>query len=118
MPTHGVHCLLTGGQACVFYGAAEFSRDTDLPLLASPDHVSFWLNELRTPALLIELAAAKPAAAAALVGARPLIAEAVRGDPTALEVGLGQEEAAEREADRRYWLPVRAELQRLRRQRV
>jgi len=24
-----------GGQACVFYGAAEFSRDTDLALLAS-----------------------------------------------------------------------------------
>jgi hypothetical protein len=24
-----------GGQACVFYGAAEFSRDTDLAILAS-----------------------------------------------------------------------------------
>ncbi len=23
-----------GGQACVFYGAAEFSRDTDLAILA------------------------------------------------------------------------------------
>lgn len=26
-----------GGQACVFYGAAEFSRDTDLALLASDE---------------------------------------------------------------------------------
>jgi hypothetical protein len=26
-----------GGQACVFYGAAEFSRDTDIALLAEPD---------------------------------------------------------------------------------
>ena len=29
-----VRALLMGGQACVFYGAAEFSRDTDLLLLA------------------------------------------------------------------------------------
>jgi hypothetical protein len=35
MRRHGVRCLLMGGQACVFYGAAEFSRDTDLALLAS-----------------------------------------------------------------------------------
>jgi hypothetical protein len=27
---HKVRALLMGGQACVFYGAAEFSRDTDL----------------------------------------------------------------------------------------
>ena len=26
-----------GGQACVFYGAAEFSRDTDMAILASPE---------------------------------------------------------------------------------
>lgn len=29
----GVRALLMGGQACVFYGAAEFSRDIDLLLL-------------------------------------------------------------------------------------
>ena len=34
--THRVRALLMGGQACVFYGAAEFSRDTDLAVLASP----------------------------------------------------------------------------------
>src|ERR1051325_9100436 len=32
---HRVQALLMGGQACVFYGAAEFSRDTDLAILAS-----------------------------------------------------------------------------------
>jgi PHD/YefM family antitoxin component YafN of YafNO toxin-antitoxin module len=31
-----VRALLMGGQACVLYGAAEFSRDTDLAVLASP----------------------------------------------------------------------------------
>jgi len=28
-----------GGQACVFYGAAEFSRDTDIVILASSDNL-------------------------------------------------------------------------------
>jgi hypothetical protein len=34
MHAHGVRALLMGGQACVFYGAAEFSRDTDFAILA------------------------------------------------------------------------------------
>jgi len=34
MRTHRVRALLMGGQACVFYGAAEFSRDTDFAILA------------------------------------------------------------------------------------
>jgi hypothetical protein len=236
MRANGVRSLLIGGQACVFYGAAEFSRDTDLALLASPanldrfnaalsalqaqriavppltqdylrrghavhfrchhpdaagmridvlsvmrgvapfeelwerrttveavggdpydllslpdlaqakktqrdkdwpmlrrlieahyfqnrehasaDHVSFWLTQLRTPALLVELAPANAALAGALIGRRPLIADAMRGDQRLLEEGLRVEEAAEREADRRYWEPLRAELALLRRQRV
>lgn len=28
-----------GGQACVLYGAAEFSRDTDLVILADADNI-------------------------------------------------------------------------------
>lgn len=38
-----VLALLMGGQACVFYGAAEFSRDTDLAILgdaANPDRLN------------------------------------------------------------------------------
>jgi len=35
MRAHRVRALLMGGQACVFYGAAEFSRDTDFAILAS-----------------------------------------------------------------------------------
>jgi hypothetical protein len=34
MREHRVPALLMGGQACVFYGAAEFSRDTDLAVAA------------------------------------------------------------------------------------
>jgi hypothetical protein len=36
MRAHRVRALLMGGQACVFYGAAEFSRDTDFAILANP----------------------------------------------------------------------------------
>lgn len=35
-----MRALLTGGQACVFYGAAEFSRDTDLAILASSENLA------------------------------------------------------------------------------
>ncbi len=34
-----VQCLLMGGQACVLYGAAEFSRDTDIAVLADADNL-------------------------------------------------------------------------------
>ena len=37
---HGVKALLMGGQACVFYGAAEFSRDADIVLLADAENVA------------------------------------------------------------------------------
>ncbi len=36
---HKVKALLMGGQACVLYGAAEFSRDTDLVVLAEPENL-------------------------------------------------------------------------------
>src|ERR1039458_251744 len=38
--TNGVQALLMGGQACVFYGAAQFSKDVDLALLASEENFS------------------------------------------------------------------------------
>ncbi len=34
MAEHSVEALLMGGQACVLYGAAEFSRDADFAILA------------------------------------------------------------------------------------
>jgi hypothetical protein len=36
----GAKTLLMGGQACVFYGAAEFSRDLDLLVLAHPENLA------------------------------------------------------------------------------
>ena len=37
--SHRVRHLLMGGQACVLYGAAEFSRDTGIVLLADPGNL-------------------------------------------------------------------------------
>jgi hypothetical protein len=47
MAKHQVRALLMGGQACVFYGAAEFSRDTDLAVLADPDNWARLKNALK-----------------------------------------------------------------------
>jgi hypothetical protein len=44
-----VRALLMGGQACVFYGGAEFSRDTDFAILADPENLA------RLEAAMIEL---------------------------------------------------------------
>jgi hypothetical protein len=56
MRRHGVHCLLMGGQACVFYGAAEFSRDVDFVILAEPENLrrlQTALSELKAAVIAI-----------------------------------------------------------------
>ena len=35
-----VRALLMGGQACVFYGAAEFSRDTEFAIFAGSENLA------------------------------------------------------------------------------
>lgn len=44
---HEVRFLLMGGQACVFYGAAEFSRDADIVLLADGANLNRLSSALR-----------------------------------------------------------------------
>jgi hypothetical protein len=39
MRENGVEALLMGGQACILYGAAEFSRHADFAILASPENL-------------------------------------------------------------------------------
>lgn len=228
---HRVRALLMGGQACVFYGAAEFSRDTDLAILASSENLSrlkkslsdlqaeviavppfeakylrkghavhfrchdaeasgmridvmtkmrgvdsfqklwprrttisidgdpielmslpdlvqakktqrdkdwpmlrrlvevnyfenrnnptreqirFWFLELRTPDLLIELAAKQGRIPMQLRRQRPLLDLATTLTKSSLANALQQEEQREREADRQYWAPLKKELERLR----
>jgi len=44
---HRVRALLMGGQACVLYGGAEFSRDTDFAILADPANLARLQRALR-----------------------------------------------------------------------
>ncbi len=234
MREHQVQCLLMGGQACVLYGAAEFSRDTDLAILASeenagrltkamqaleaeviavppfllqhlnaghavhfrcrhpeaagmrvdvmsrmrgvtdfptlwsrrttlvmddgtlcdllslgdlvqakktqrdkdwpmirrlveanyfanqadpsPEQLTFWFQELRTPELLRDLALANPAHAKEAAVKRALIRHAISDDVPELTVSLEDEERQKRLEDKAYWQPLKQELERLRRQ--
>jgi len=235
MREHQVQCLLMGGQACVLYGAAEFSRDTDLAILASeenaerltkamqaleaeviavppflvqhlhaghavhfrcrhpeatgmrvdvmsrmrgvtdfhtlwerrttlvmdddtlcdvlslgdlvqakktqrdkdwpmirrlveanyfanqaapsPEQLTFWFQELRTPELLRDLTQAHPLLARDAVTSRALIQHAISDDVPALALSLEDEERQERREDQAYWQPLKLELERLRRER-
>lgn len=81
---------------------------------AAAADIRFWLRELRTPELLVAVASAHPEACRRLARSRPLLRIALRGDESELAAALELEEKKEREADRRYWQPLRAELELLR----
>jgi len=80
----------------------------------NPAQIRFWLQELRTPQLLVEVAQRHTLLWRELISRRPLLAHAARGELKDLQLALTAEESAERERDRRYWLPLRAELEKLR----
>jgi hypothetical protein len=54
MRGHRVRALLMGGQACVFYGAAEFSRDTDFAIPADAANLARLRNAQLESALANE----------------------------------------------------------------
>ena len=80
----------------------------------SAETQAFWLRELRTPELLMEAARIAPELARSFAQGRPLLVAAISEDARKLEEGLMDEERAEREEDRKYWLPLKAELERIR----
>ena len=56
MRTNGVNCLLMGGQACVLYGGAEFSRDTDIIVLcddANLERLQTALDDLQADVIAV-----------------------------------------------------------------
>jgi len=111
--------------------AKKTQRDKDWPMLRrlveshviqyagnpTPEQVRFWLLECRTPTVLRQLAAQYPEEARALSAQRALLASAASGDDRELVEALDRELNAEREADRAYWAPLRAELEELRHRR-
>lgn len=112
--------------------AKKTQRDKDWPMIrrlvdtdylsqrsdATARQIQFWFRELRSPLLLVELAARATPDAATLNSRRSTLLAAVAGDLAQVEAELQKEESAERAADRLYWEPLRAELQELRRQRL
>lgn len=108
--------------------AKKTQRDKDWPMIrrlveadffqrreaATADDVRFWLLELRTPELLVAVSAGNREQCLQLTSRRSLLADALRGDEDELVRALAAEEASEREADRRYWEPLRKELETLR----
>ena len=108
--------------------AKKTQRDKDWPMItrlveadyaahgprADMPRTAFWLRELRTPSILVDVARSATDVSESLVAERPLLAAALAGDTAAVAAGLAAEEAREREADRIYWAPLRQELERLR----
>lgn len=79
-----------------------------------PARAGWWLRECRHPETLLELAARYRRLAMSAVKSRPILGHALKGTISKLKEGLFLEEAREREADRRYWAPLRKELEQLR----
>ena len=68
----------------------------------------------RTPGMLIELTEKFPGLAASLKNVRTALGLAQSGNVADLDVELEREEKTEREADRKYWEPLRRGLELLR----
>ena len=117
--------------------AKKTQRDKDWPMIrrlveahyfsqdAAPNvvHKKFWLLELRTPQLLLEVARANPSLARRLAASRPLLRHAVSGKLEQLEAALAAEENKIRAEDKIYWVPLlkgigRAEASKIRRTRI
>lgn len=104
-------------------------RDKDWPMIRrlieadvararrhTPEKVRFWLLACRTPEILVNLTRQYPAATRKLARQRVLLQHAATGDLVRVAAELRAEEERERELDREYWRPLRAELERLRHQ--
>jgi hypothetical protein len=108
--------------------AKKTQRDKDWPMIrrlveadiararatADPAQVTFWLRECRTFELLRDLARRYPDLARPVAARRPALRAAISGSARRTASLLRREEEAERERDRRYWAPLRAELERWR----
>jgi hypothetical protein len=81
------------------------------PRRPSADRVRFWLRECRTPDLIIDVVRRFPRVAERESRRREALRVALRGTPADVEWALRDEEDRERAADRRYWEPLRLELE-------
>jgi hypothetical protein len=90
---------------------ADISRSERAPSRA---RVTFWLRECRTFELLRDLGQRYPRLAEKEAASRPALRAALKNDPARTDALLRTEEDRERALDRRYWAPLKAELERWR----
>ncbi|HVR82754.1 MAG TPA: hypothetical protein VMU54_00495 [Planctomycetota bacterium] len=108
--------------------AKKTQRDKDWPMIrrlieadvarhsgdADALRVDFWMRECRTVNVLRELARRYPEAARRAATGRPALREILRGGNSKAADLLRKEEDVERARDRRYWAPLRRELEKWR----
>lgn len=108
--------------------AKKTQRDKDWPMIrrlieaditrasgvGAPLKASFWLKECRSYEALKELAQRYPTIARMIALRRPALRAAMNGHASRAVAFLRKEEDLERACDRRYWAPLRAELERWR----
>jgi hypothetical protein len=85
---------------------------------STPEQIAFWLGELLTPELIEECVQRFTAEARQVAQSRPAIGAALVGNLDGVRDALAAEQARERELDRAYWEPLKAELEALRHQRI
>jgi hypothetical protein len=97
-------------------GVADFEelwgRRTTVEIVGEPIDLPA-IEELRTPELLVEVAAAHPALAGDEGALRPAVHAAQFAGPDAVSEALETEEQEERRKDREYWEPLKRELEEL-----
>ena len=103
--------------------AKKTQRDKDWPMIRRlieadiynttnplPERVCFWLKERRTPELLVSLVNKYPNITLQMVETRPILKFAYADNQNEIQKLLQEEEDTERELDRQYWTPLKAEL--------
>jgi hypothetical protein len=108
--------------------AKKTQRDKDWPMIRrlveahfelhqsepTAERVRFWLREGRTATILAALSQQHPAIVREVASTRPLLERIAAAAVDEIEKALQAEEQTEREADRRYWEPLKKELEKLR----
>lgn len=111
--------------------AKKTQRDKDWPMIRrlvevnyfanretpTKEQIRFWFLELRTPQLLMELVR-QHRIPVQLFRQRPLLKVLESEDESLLDNLLTEEEHQIRDADRRYWMPLKKELETLRHARI
>jgi hypothetical protein len=80
----------------------------------TPEQLQFWFPECQTLAILIQLAREHPKLSQARQERRSPFSPALAADGAGFGAAPDTEDRREQEADRKYWLPLNADLDELR----